>query len=371
MKKFKKLISLSIITAVLFSSTSVVFAADTTMQNESEESALLEEYLSYAFGTAESIENFENEFGITFETKPYDFIDNSDFDFSDEWLEDANAMATSYISDNVSTRSTYVPTSTQQAKANAVAYSIDRAMISANRTSGLDLGKEAQYMFISHYIDRYEYYWSTYEERLLLDGATMSGENGYLADWLTSTDRRQYDVYMSVTGASENLQLIGNIANGAFSIGSPGKTFEKGIDALEKANIVMLAASAIKLDDDRIVVEDMVKNELYPTINNSIRLLKNDNTVKLSNLYDTYMNDEGFLAYHNGPDKEQIVRSALSVVASFVLGGVAGGLAGIAQSALKFEFDVFNTYFKYAAWVSLRYGFSGRYANRTSYYLGL
>lgn len=65
--------------------------------------------------------------------------------------------------------------------------------------------------------------------------------------------------------------------------------------------------------------------------------------------------------------------TSLSIAGAFIIAGPAGGLTAavgeIISGSLSFTINTYTNFFNYAAWVSLRYGYSGRYANRTWYYI--
>ena len=90
-------------------------------------------------------------------------------------------------------------------------------------------------------------------------------------------------------------------------------------------------------------------------------------------MYDRYMEDEGLMNMYTETDKSIIVRTSLSILGAFVIGGPAGAVTAaigtITGEALSFTIDTYTNFFNYTTWVGLRYGFSGRYANRMWYYL--
>lgn len=76
---------------------------------------------------------------------------------------------------------------------------------------------------------------------------------------------------------------------------------------------------------------------------------------------------------YNETDKAAIIRTSLSIVGVFIIGGPVGTVSAAVSTligeTLSFTISTYTNFFNYAAWVALRYGFSGRYANRTWYYL--
>jgi hypothetical protein len=252
-------------------------------------------------------------------------------------------------------------------------YSIDRAAFSIERNPSLYMDKEVQYMFISHYIDRYNYYWSTEDERLLMDGPSMSGEDGYLADWITSSDRLSYDSYMQQTDISTAMQHIGNIFNCARSFKGTVDDVKTAVNALKKADKTIICASGLVLHDTAASTIDVVSGDIFPLTKQVFAALSQDPTVKLNEMYDRFMKDKGFMSMYSKTDKNSIVSTALSIIGAFFIGGPVGAVSAstgaIATEALGFTVNTYTNLFNYAAWVTLRYGFSGRYAIRANYYL--
>ncbi|VYU51369.1 hypothetical protein [Clostridium tertium] len=132
---------------------------------------------------SDTITKFENKYDVEFSVRPQD-ITSEIVNVNSEWLNDANLFVESFNNTTIPQNArvtTSQANSEALAKTDAIMYSINRATFSIQRNPSLSFSKEAQYMFVSHYIDRYEYYWSTEDERLLLDGPSLSGEDGYLA----------------------------------------------------------------------------------------------------------------------------------------------------------------------------------------------
>jgi len=335
----------------------------------------IRDYISNAIMLSDTITEFENEYEVSFDFKPQD-ITSDIINVSSEWLSDANSFLDSYNSTAVSRNAKIAssqPDSGQSAKADAIMYSVDRAAFSILRNPTLDFGKETQYMFISHYIDRNDYYWSTEDERLLLDGPSMSGENGFLADWITPSDRQTYELYMAYSNINTALQHVGNIGISIYSYGGTGDDISIGIEAIKKADRTMTVASGLVLQDTVISVTELFNNDIIPLAGQVKDILIQDSALKLSEIYDDFMEDEGLLSLYSGPDKAAIVSTSLAIVGAFILGGPANAaiatIKTLAIGSLSLTHNTYSNFFNYAAWVTLRYGFSGRYAGRVWYYL--
>lgn len=225
-------------------------------------------------------------------------------------------------------------------------------------------------MFILHYIDRFDYYWGGNDANKLLDGAAMSGENGYLADWLTGNDHRSYQLYMGQTSINESMRKIGNNAIGILNYNETPSNIVKCTDALVKANKVYVAGYSMGLVDEITGVHGIIQNDIAPILYN---VIQQDPTIRLGQLYDMHMNDDELLNTHSEEDKSAIILTAVSMVCAAIVGGLgaigSAAVTTIVCSTLGITLETFTNYFNYAAYVVLRYGFSGRYADRTSYYL--
>ncbi len=380
---FKKVLSICLSLAIVFTftGTSVLAAADsadyTAAANNlsvlNDEYLSIRDYIANSIMLSDTITEFENEHEVSFNFKPQD-ITSDIINVNSEWLSDANSFLDSYNSTGVSRNAEIAssqPSSKQSAKSDAIMYSIDRAAFSILRNPSLDFGKETQYMFISHYIDRYEYYWSTEDERYLLDGPSMSGENGYLADWITPSDRQAYDAYMRFSDVNASLQHVGNIGSTIYYNRDIGNQISTGIEAIKKANRTITTASGLVLQDSLYSIGEIFVNDIAPLADQIHENLQNS-APKLSDMYDSFMQDEEFLSLYSEPDKAAIVRTSLCIVGAFIIGGPSGAvsaaLSALSEAALNLTVNNYNDLFNYAAWAALRYGFSGRYAGRVMYY---
>lgn len=385
MRKIKGFLSTALAAVLLVTGSGTVFAdsgipvSDTPALNDVSRSDSVSESVkdcvANSIMVSETIEKFEAEYHISFGVRPQD-ITKEMININAEWIRDANQFLDSYISTSRSKGGKPAvpsPDSKQMAKAEAMMYSMDRAAFSLQRNPRLDFGKEVQYMFLSHYIDRNDYYWSTEDERLLLDGPSMSGEKGCLADWITSSDRRSYDSYMGYSGFNSGLQQLGNLAVDIYSYKGTPEDLTGGIEALKKADAALIAAYGMVLQDSAISVSEAMSEEVVPLFDQVRASLSQNPNVKLSEMYDRYMEDEGFMGSYDKPDKSAIVRTALALAGAFIIGGPAGAVTAavgnIVAGALSFNIDTYTNFFNYAAWVALRYGYSGRYADRTWYYI--
>lgn len=380
MKKIKTYISIALAAVLTVTSSGTVAAASgmpavNDMSRSDSVYASVKECVANSVMVSETIDKFEGEYHISFEVKPQD-ITNEMININADWLMDANRFLDNYVSTfrSQSAKSTASsPDAKQMAKAEAMMYAMDRASFSLKRNPRLDFGKEVQYMFLSHYIDRNDYYWSTEDERLLMDGPGMSGEKGCLADWITSSDRRSYDSYLGYSGFNSAMQQLGNLAVDAYSYKGTTEDITNAVQALKKADAVLIAAHGMVLQDPALSVSEAMSEEVVPLFNQARASLSKNPNVKLSEMYDRYMEDEGLMSSYEKPDKSAIVSTALALVGAFLIGGPAGAVTAavgnIVAGALSFNINTYTNFFNYTAWVALRYGYSGRYADRTWYYL--
>lgn len=385
MKKIKSIFILIFAVILVTESSITAFAAPTdtavntlptdNISRTSNTYASFEDCIANSIMLSETIEDFEKEYNTQFKLKPEN-ISKEMINVDAAWVADANNFLDNYVA-AFRTRSKRAvvssPSPKQTAKATAMMYSFDRAAFSLQRTPGLDFNKEVQYMFLSHYIDRNEYYWSTENERYLLDGPSMSGESGALADWITSSDRQAYNSYLSYSGLNTSMQQLGNLAVNIRSYKGMPEDIAGGIQALKKSNVVMTTAYGLVLLDPTLSIPETISNEVVPLANQVLAELSQNPNIKLSAMYDRFMGDEGMLSMYNKPDKSSIIMTSLSIAGAFIIAGPAGGLTAavgeIISGSLSFTINTYTNFFNYAAWVSLRYGYSGRYANRTWYYI--
>lgn len=146
-----------------------------------------------------------------------------------------------------------------------------------------------------------------------------------------------------------------------------------GIGALKKANRIIIFASGLVLQDTAVSTANAISNDVIPLFRQAFANLSQDPRVKLSEMYRRYMEDEGLMSRYNEIDKAAIIRTSLSILGAFIIGGPAGAVSAAVSSvtgeALSFTINTYTNFFNYVAWVALRYGFSGRYANREWYYM--
>ena len=73
--------------------------------------------------------------------------------------------------------------------------------------------------------------------------------------------------------------------------------------------------------------------------------------------------------------KEKLIQNSAVVVCSYILGGCAGVAGSVLETLtstmISFTIETYTDFFNYVAWLSLQYGYSGRYALRFSDYAGI
>lgn len=361
-KKFLKRQVLSFVLIILMMQPVVVMASTPNETNA------IRDMLTSGFLAADAISDFEE-----FTQYQYDFK-TSPRDVSEEWESDARAFINEFMSEaGIATYSADVDNSAL-AKATAISYAIECAKWSEQMGRTNNVSKEAEYMFLSHYVDRKDYFWNQGKTDYLFDGETMSGDtsSGTLAKWITENDRQSYDAYLSTTKAAASFKKIGDIASGIISIPGDVGVYKKIKAELDETKdwftVISYTCARIKNDTGVLSVSDDIANLL-------IDALKKENESperKVSELYKLYMEDEHFLAGYTVIEQRDILATTLSAVAAYRLSGITGvaiSIGGTLKSNLcTFYMKSFMDLFSYTAWLGLQYSFSGRYALRASDY---
>lgn len=361
--------------------------------NEEEVDALLDAYLTDMIELNDEIDRLEKDFGISLNVKPTDLIATG-ITPSEAQIEEARAFLSDYIRDYgaggvemMSSQYADAANSEQSAKAKALMYAFQKARESVAKDPSLNIEDEARYMFLSHFVDRNDYYWRDGDINHLLDGSVMSGVDGYLAEYLTDTDRRVYTTYMNIADGTE---VIGSFAKIAFELYKrnnwgliasareglakvreyirESKEFYKGVDIAIYTMLTGVSARDSVVEIRNVASTFRARWEEHPE-------------ESLNEMYNYYMSDERFLAQYETIDRGFIGRTAFALLLSGILAGPAGAGAvalatgGVITSnflSLGFQFtvDLYGNFFQRTAWLFMRYGFSGRYAERVALYYG-
>lgn len=79
--------------------------------------------------------------------------------------------------------------------------------------------------------------------------------------------------------------------------------------------------------------------------------------------------------YYGKIEKETLIQNSAAIVCAYLLGGYAGAaetvLGSLKSTMIGFTVKTYTDFFNYVAWVSLQYGYSGRYALLFSDYAGI
>ncbi len=373
MKTFRRMVAFGLTLSMIMGSTAVPTFADESTQKRASESTEVHNFLVSGLAAAEAVSEFEDTTKIKFCAEDF-----SALNITDDWEADAEA----FLSDYLASRSIYgIETLSQddelqEAKATSIAYSIDCAEWSLAQNRASDIATEAEYMFISHYVDRNDYFWNQGKADLLLDGEQRSGPDGALARWLTASDRQAYNTYMSSTKVSSSIKKIGSLASGFHSLNGNYETLTEGYEHFVLTRNVFSTALVELLNgfDTSLNKDDLYKDSKW-MINQMIAKHSQDPNIRLSALVQQYMEDDTIFTNYGKADKEKLIQNSAAVVCGYILGGcagVAGSALEILQSTMiDFTIETYTGFFNYVAWLSLQYGYSGRYALRFSDYAGI
>lgn len=373
MKTFKRFVAFGLTLSIIMCSTAAPTFASESTQGRASNSTEVHDFLVSGLAAAEAVSEFED----TTKTK-FSVEDFSNLNITDDWEADAEA----FLNDYLASRSIYrIETlaqdeELQEAKATSIAYSIDCAEWSIEQNRAKDIAKEAGYMFISHYVDRKDYFWNQGKAALLLDGEQRSGPDGALARWLTASDRQAYDTYMSSTKVSSSIQKVGSLASGISSLKGNYETLTEGYEHFVLTRNVFSTALAELLNgfDASLNKEDLCEDSKW-MVNQIISKCSENPNVRLNVLVQQYMEDDTILLNYGEVDKEKLIQNSAVVVCSYILGGcagVAGSVLGtLTSTMISFTIETYTDFFNYVAWLSLQYGYSGRYALRFSDYAGI
>ncbi len=373
MKTLKRFVAFSLtFSSIVYSTAAPTFASE-SYQGRTAASTELHSFLVSGLAAAEAVSEFENTTQAKFNVENF-----SNLNFNDTWMADAETFLNDYL-DSRSTYSTAILSQDEElleAKAQSIAYSIDCAEWSIAQNRSNDISTEAEYMFISHYIDRNDYFWNQGKPALLLDGEKRSGPDGALAKWITDSDRQSYNTYMSSTKVSSSIQKIGKLASGVVSLRGNYETLIDGLKYFDLTRNVFSTALAELLNgfDTGSTAIDVYKDLKWLIDQITSEFVKDPN-VSLDALFQQYMTDDTILLNYGNVEKEALIQNSMAVVCSYILGGYAGvadtALGILKSTMIGFTIETYTDFFNYVAWLSLQYGYSGRYAIRFSDYAGI
>lgn len=299
----------------------------------------------------------------------FNIEDINSTDYSNEWLEDARNFIELNAANSVYTLSDYESSPASNAKATSITYAMKCAQWSIDKGRGTNFENESVYMFISHYIDRADYYWSKGDYSYLLDGESMSEHDQYFAKWLTSDDRVVYNTYMSQGQLNSNFKKMKDTYLGLSTILQDRKIYVETRANMDSMKTAMLIAKAhFLVIEPGLAVQDGWKDVIY--IAETIKNMKNhDAETKLSLLYQTFIEDSNLFRNFDTPTRESVIRDSVSMAGGFVLGGVAGGVTGIGTNIISLSIDAYMDLVSTAAYAAMRYSFHARQAQRMEDYI--
>lgn len=301
------------------------------------------------------------------------FDDEVSFEFSsscvaeyddDDWIEDAIDFMEYDLTINQSGSSNLFNEET--AKASAIAYSMECANWSVSSGRGTDFEDECIYMFLSHYVDRSDYYWANQDYSYLNDGPSMSDNTSYFSRWIVDDDRTVYDTYLgnnAVIGASNSVRAVfeglTTVYNGTCDDIEITTAFERASNSAQ--NLYIIADSYLVTDS---MVEDFSSGVSYIVDTFS----SNDAETSLEYMYDQFIEDDGLFHISNDTVREQFISNTVSLVANIIISEALGG--SLASDLISdFQYDAYMDIFSLAVYVNMRSSFHGREAQRYYDYL--
>ncbi len=372
MKKIRRFVALLLTLSIALICSVSAYASGTSGLSASD-STELRDFLVSGMVAAEAVSEFEKETNIKF-----DIADYSNLDFSGEKRDDTESFLIDYLSSSGSTISNLSKSeevSLAEAKATSVAYAIECAQWSISQNRATDIVSEAEYMFISHYVDRKDYFWNQGDPSLLLDGEARSEAENVLAKWITNYDRQAYNTYMDSTKVSSALQRVGNIALGATSLKADYDDLSQAVGDVTLAGRAFSVAKINLLELDSALTTVDVLSDARWLITQITADFSSDPTESLDVLFQRYMEDGNILTSYGSVDKKALIQNSIALVGGYAMGGCSGAAnsaLGILKSAvIGFTIEAYTDFFNYVAWLALQYGYSGRYAMRLSDYLGI
>lgn len=329
-----------------------------------------ENFLVTAFDAGDSLQRLEeiSEGQIKVDGKTL----NTD-GITDEWRQDAQAFIDEYLDSQPQVQTRSAEQAINQAKGGAVSYAIEMARWSVSQGRASDLAKEAEYMFLSHYVDRNDYFWSDNNVSFLNDGAKQSDGDGKLARWLTSEDRNAYNSYLLQSTVISVGEKFATIITGAISAGQNVKDIYDAAIDVKRMKGASEAVGAWLVEADTTLEGVEVAKDIGWIADQAIQRYSEDPTLRLSALYTLFMEDENILKNYDVKERENTLKSGLSYTGSLLLAGAQGSKSVVTGAfiwaAIDFGVEFISDFFSYLSWLALRYSSSGRYAMRLNDYL--
>ena len=358
MRVLKSAIALALTTALIFRIATPVNA--TTIDTDD-----VYDLIYSGFEASSAIADIETSLDdVSFDYSSADYTD-----YDDTWIEDARDFIDSNtnIPQNINSVNTEEITD-EQAMATSISYSIACAVWSMNkgRCTINNIGDETAYMFISHYIDRTEYYWYNTNNQYLMDGPSMSENPSYFSKWITSYDRTAYTTYIAQSGAASSFQCIKDIGIEVCSLYENNMAFGDIVDDFDRIS-TNAAYLRTLLNTARITMDEADLAADIDYISQSI--LYFGGTESVSYIYSTMIADDNLFRDADSALRSQLISTTIAFSLSVLLGDIAGGVVGIGVSILSFTFDIYMNLFKFAMWVNMRNSFQTREPWRYNDYL--
>lgn len=286
-----------------------------------------------------------------------DGIDMNEYD--DEWIDDAISFMDNDM--NISQNSSNVYNE-EVAKAASIAYSMECANWSINNGRGTDFTDECMYMFISHYIDRADYYWSNQNYSYLNDGPSMSENTSYFAKWIVDDDRLVYDNYMNNNYVIGSVNSVKGLYDEVTALYDGTKS---DVDVTAAFNRASNAAQNLYALSQTYLISDALVDDFAGSISYVVdTVAANDAQSSLEYMYDQFIDDDGLFHISDVTVRKQFVDNTVSLIANMIIAEVTGGGSLVSDVVSSFQYDTYMNLFNLAAYVNMRSSFHGREAQR-------
>lgn len=315
----------------------------------------LEEYLVSALHTASVLSEFQEKTGINLTEIEEMF---AGIQVSDEWITEALAFMDDFANEFGSPVAPLggigVVSGGVLAMGFAAAYSFDAAGDNVRRNGNLDFAEEAQFMFISHFVDRPDPFWITGNYNSLRDVETMRRA---WAHRITNQDRLTYRNYISVSGFATAFQGMANVAASFYSIKGTGGNFAGAVAA--HSSIVGVAGGTLTSVYLGTVLTSMTDNFGY-----FMSIMQSGLSAEHS--VNAILTSLGLATKSLDLDEQyrRFLRNALFSIGAAVLTKGTFGLGGLAMSLAMLQFNASMGLFQVAAWSAMRVSFGMRHSQR-------
>ena len=356
-KLFKQVIALLLVITMMIPLSAPIAYGATPSSGD----ATIEEFLAWNIYMGEAMVEFNRVFGVDFSEIMEIF---EGVQVSEEWIEDALQFIEDIIDEysDPRTRSSDDPNDFHDALGVAVGHSIAAADAAVRRNPRLDLGRESQFMFISHFIDRPQPFFVTRDTAQLRDGPAQRNN---LAHRITTHDRNQYERYIWVSGFGSAIQAIGNTAYQVRSLYRGAQGIRGAVTMTSSTGRLFVATSTSSYSTY------LAAKDLYDNFMDNARVVRDwivmDQCVETIaiNLWESFAGTD----FMDEATRKFLVNTILGVVFSAAMKTTAGLAFGIGLGAAMVMFNIYMNFFQQAAWLThLRQTFNGRMAQRNFYY---